>query len=80
LQAPVDAQTLSDVRHFAFGRRDFEDALPSLRRWLCARLAGQEADVHDAALLVRPVLQGQRPARDQIAALRQVVGQWLDGD
>jgi tRNA(Met) cytidine acetyltransferase len=77
---PVDAQTLSDVRHFAFGRRDFEDALPSLRRWLCARLAGQEADVHDAVLLVRPVLQGQRPARDQIAALRQVVGQWLGGD
>ncbi len=77
---PVDAQTLSDVRHFAFGRRDFEDALPSLRRWLCARLAGQEADVHDAALLVRPVLQGQRPSRDQIAALRQVVGRWLDGD
>ena len=69
--AAPDAQTLADVRHFALGRRDFEDALPSLRRGLCAWLAREDAG-ENGALLVRCVLQGRRPTREQVAMLRRL--------
>ena len=65
-----DTQTLADVRHFALGLRDFEDALPSLRRGLCAWLAREDAG-ENGVLLVRCVLQGCRPTREQVAMLRR---------
>ncbi len=68
--APPDERTRAGVARFAHGRRDFEDALPALRRVLCHWLAREDPG-EAGPLLVSCVLQGRRPRREQVAALRR---------